>query len=78
MSENLYCHGQKKTNLKYDKGWYRTFKTPPRMGGPIREMLQDFIDKDELDKVVIFFMTTCKADYDYSCYLLGELIEGEL
>ncbi len=78
MSDNLFCAGQKRHTPMYDRGWYKTFKDPPKMGGPIREMLQEFLDKDELGKVIMFFMGTCKADYDYSCYLLGELIEGSL
>ena len=76
--ENLFCQGQRKPNARYDEGYYRTFKTPPKMGGPVRKMLGEFIEKEEFTKVLIFFMNSCKADYDYACYLLGELIAGDL
>lgn len=78
MSENLYCQGQKRPNPRYDAGWYRTFKKPPKLGGPVKKMLEEFIKKDELQKVIIFFVSYCKTDYDYACFLLGELIEGDL
>ena len=78
MSENLFCQGQKKLTPQYDDGWYRTYKTPPKMGAQIKRMLQDFIDKEEFNKVIIFFTGHCKLNYDYSCFLLRELIQGEL
>ena len=78
MPENLYCPGQKVTNGRYDEGYYRTFRKPPELGKPVRSMLDEFVNMKEYDKVVMFFMGYAGADYDYACFLLGELIRGDL
>jgi len=76
--ENLFSIGQRKTGVLYDRGWFRTFRTPPELGTEVRGMLQDYVDAGELNKVLIFFMSVCKVEYDYAHFLVGEFLEGEL
>ncbi len=78
MPENLYCIGQSKITPQYEDGYYRTFRTPPKMGGPVKKMLMEYVENDQYQEIIVFFIGFCDASYDYACYLMRELVNGDL
>lgn len=76
MAENLYCEGQK--TLMNTDAWYRTFKGHPKMSPAVKNMVQEFVEQDKIEKAALFFTNHCGFDTDYSEFLIRELMIGNL
>ena len=76
MSENLFCIGQKKPTRKYQDGWMRTFLEKPELGKEAEGILQEYLDMEDYQKAVLFFMSQCGFNYDHSLFLVKEFASG--
>ncbi|MCP4262813.1 MAG: hypothetical protein GY774_35690 [Planctomycetes bacterium] len=78
MAEDLYCPGQKYITPNYHDGWYRIFKGYPKMSANVKTMIHEYLEKEQIGRILIFFTGHCGFDSDYSEFLLRELIDGKL
>jgi len=76
MSENLFCIGQKRPTQRYQDNWMRTFLDKPELGEEAKDLLQEYIDLEDYQKAVLFFVSTCGFNYDHSLFLVKEFISG--
>ena len=78
MSENLYCPGQRNLTPNFRDGWYRTFRGYPKMSANVKEMINEYLEQEQLGRILMFFTGHCGFDSDYSAFLLRELMDGSL
>ena len=76
MSEDLFCRGQKRLSRNYISGWLRTFRTPPDLDKPVRDMLQAWIDKEMYLNIIVFLTDKLGLESDYALFLIQEMIDG--
>ena len=48
----------------------------PEMSEAVKEMLHDWKEKEDFDKIMLFFMGKCDYSEERSGYLLRELMRG--
>jgi len=64
-------------NTNSRDGWERVWgEGIPKISDSVRKMLLDWKEKEEYNKIVLFFMGTCDFSQDRSEYLLRELFRG--
>jgi len=76
MGDNLFCDGQKYVSQGYSDGWMRSFKGHPEMADSIKSMLYGYVAKNQFAKMLIFFMTMCDYDEEYSHFMIREFMGG--
>lgn len=76
MAENLFCAGQRQITPQYVDGYYRTFRTPPSLDKGVYNMIQEWVEQEEYDKVYIFYVHKLELDADYAAFLTRETING--
>ncbi len=75
---NMYCAGQKFIPQNGKDGWYRTFRGYPKMSESALNMLEEYLEDEQYNKIMLFFMGRCEFSEDYSGFLLRELMRGNI
>lgn len=76
MSENLFCPGQRNITPQYKDGYFRTFRTPPSLDTGVYNMIHNWVEQGEYDKVYIFYVHKLDLDPEYAAFLTRETING--
>ena len=73
---NLFCEGQKVITDGYRDGYFRTFMGIPEMNKAAKDMIDEWLQGEEYEKVLLFFIEKCGYDAEYSGFLLREFIKN--